>query len=136
MQPNALRAAQEWIDRAEIDLRLAQRALLAPPLPSGAAYHAQQVGEKALKGFLTASGATFRPTHDVEELQRQCAAIDASFSPFLSGARTLTPYATEFRYPGGQLEPAETDAPGGPDRRDALAARPEAAQPSAPTIAR
>ena len=55
MRPEAVSEAREWLERAELNLRLAERALRIPPvLAGGAAYHAQQAAEKALKAFLAA----------------------------------------------------------------------------------
>lgn len=105
MRPEALREAHEWLVRADTDLRLGERALEAPPIASGAAYHAQQAAEKALKAFLAAHDLPFRRTHDFVELLTQCVALDPVLSQFDATARTLAPYATEFRYPGGTLEP-------------------------------
>ena len=60
MQPSAIREAREWLERADLDLRLAERALqVPPPLAGGAAYHAQQAAEKALKAFLAAHNQAF-----------------------------------------------------------------------------
>lgn len=39
-----------------------------------------------------------------------CQALDTAFLQFGSVAATLTPFATQFRYPGGPLEPALADA--------------------------
>ena len=51
-----------------------------------------------------------RLTHNLAVLLPLCEAIDATFSQFAAASRSLTPYATEFRYPGGPLDPAMTDA--------------------------
>jgi hypothetical protein len=38
MQPSTIREAREWLERADLDLRLAERALqIPPPLTGGAA---------------------------------------------------------------------------------------------------
>lgn len=106
-----LREAQEWLSRAERDLRAARNELNAvPPLPEMTAYHAQQAAEKALKAFLTLSSTPFRHTHDLVELQAQCEAIDPGFVRFLEAVQTLNPYATQFRYPGGPIAPPLTEA--------------------------
>jgi HEPN domain-containing protein len=111
MQPSALEEAREWLARADEDLAAAERVLQTPPpLLATAAYHAQQAGEKALKAFLAAHDVPFRPTHSLEELLSQCQAIDASFGQLSLAARTLTPYATRFRYPGGPLAPTSVEA--------------------------
>jgi HEPN domain-containing protein len=111
MQPEARREADEWVERAQRDLLIAVRALQGTPtLADQAAYHAQQAAEKALKAFLAANNQALRKTHNLEQLVTQCQVIDARFGEFLASARTLNPYATLFRYPGGPLEPAVDEA--------------------------
>lgn len=114
MQPPSaatLQEAREWLVRAERDLLVARRVLAGPPLlPDMAAYHAQQATEKALKAYLTVRSVPFRRTHDLVELQAQCAALDRDFNRFLDAAQQLNPYATGFRYPGGPLVPPLTEA--------------------------
>lgn len=107
MRPELREEVQEWLTRAERDLLAAER-LLQPPtiLGEGAAYHAQQAAEKALKGFLTAHGIQFTLTHDVSRLVLQCQAVTAEFGGLTDAAEILTPYAVRFRYPGGPLEPS------------------------------
>lgn len=120
MQPSAIDEAREWLDRADLDLQLAERALSTPPpLPGGAAYHAQQAAEKALKAFLAAHNQPFPFTHNLVVLLPLCQALDTAFHRFGTVAATLTPFATQFRYPGGPLEPATADAEQG--LRDAVA---------------
>lgn len=111
MRPEAVAEAREWLERAELDLRLSERALNVPPaLAGGAAYHAQQAAEKALKAFLAAHDQTFPFTHNLNALLPLCTALDTDFGQFAGTANSLTPYATQFRYPGGPIEPAEADA--------------------------
>ena len=111
MQPSALAEAREWLLRADEDLQVTERLLqTAPPILASAAYHAQQAAEKALKAFLAAHNVAPPLTHNLEELLASCVAIDVSFGQFATAARTLTPYATRFRYPGGPLAPSSTEA--------------------------
>jgi HEPN domain-containing protein len=79
-------------------------------LGDAAAYHAQHAAEKALKGFLTAYGLPFQKTHQLEPLIKVCAMIDPQFQQFIAAAQVLSPYASEFRYPGGRIEPPEAEA--------------------------
>ena len=111
MLPSFIADAEEWLVRADLDLQIATLALEATPvLGAGAAYHAQQASEKALKAYLTAYGVVFPRTHELEPLLHACELIDARFHQFASVAQTLTPYASEFRYPGQRLEPLESEA--------------------------
>lgn len=107
MRPEAIREAGEWLARAELDLRLADRALKVPAaLAGGAAYHAQQAAEKALKAFLAAHDEPFPLTHNLTIILPLCEVLEADFGRFASAARSLTPYATQFRH----LKPAKPTA--------------------------
>jgi HEPN domain-containing protein len=111
MRPESVREAREWLTRAERDLLAAERSLgIQPVLGEAAVYHAQQAGEKALKGYLAARDTAFSRTHDLIELVTLCEGLDQSFSHFANAARILTPYAVRFRYPGGPLEPSPGEA--------------------------
>src|SRR5204862_953151 len=83
MQPQAINEARDWLARADLDLRLAERALGIPPeLAAGAAYHAQQAAEKALKAFLAAHNQPFPLTHNLTVLLPLCQAMDPAFLQF------------------------------------------------------
>ena len=111
MQPDSLRYALDWLTRADRDLLGAEKAVTGRPfLADQAAFHAQQAVEKGLKAFLTAHDSPFPRTRNLERLVEGCRAIDPEFARFATAARTLSPYATQFRYPGGLLEPSLQDA--------------------------
>jgi len=116
MQPpplntTALTEAREWLARADEDLQVAELTRHATPaLLGSSAYHSQQAAEKALKAFLAARQMPFRLTHDLVELQGNCSSVDAGFGGLAAAAQTLTPYATQFRYPGGPIAPPAADA--------------------------
>lgn len=111
MQPRFLSDAEEWFARAESDLNIAKVLLDTDPvLGEGVAFHAQQAAEKSLKGFLEAYGQPFPKTHDVLEVLNLCEPLEPTFKQFTDAARTLSPYAVEFRYPGKRLEPPEAEA--------------------------
>jgi hypothetical protein len=46
-----------------------------PPLTADITFHAQQLAEKALKGFLTWHDQPFRKTHDLVEIGEQCVTL-------------------------------------------------------------
>jgi HEPN domain-containing protein len=111
LDPTALREAQEWLGRADEDLQVAELTRSATPaLLGSSAYHSQQAAEKALKAFLTARQQPFPLTHDLVGLQGLCRGVDAGFDGLVVAAQTLTPYATQFRYPGGPMSPPAADA--------------------------
>jgi len=79
--------ARAWFEQAEADLRAGELSA------SGGAYEwacfqAQQAGEKALKAFL-------------RRLERECVAVDASFTALEEAARLLDQHYIATRYPNG-----------------------------------
>ena len=114
MHPNApgvVWLTRQWLVRAQRDLRAAEHdATAVPSLRDMVVYHAQQAAEKALKAFLTWHSLLFPKTHDLSLLLLQCESIDGSFAAFRTAARLLTPYASQFRYPGSVEEPAQVEA--------------------------
>ncbi len=100
-----------WLAKAGNDLRGAEVDLAAdPPLVEDALFHCQQATEKALKAFLTAHDTPFRKTHDLDELASACERFDGSLKETLNPARDLTVFAWEFRYPGSDDVPPESEA--------------------------
>lgn len=73
-------------------------------------FHAQQAAEKAMKAFLTWHDVPFRKTHNLEELGRQCVALDFTLAALVDQAVPLTEYAWRFRYPGEFDQPAREEA--------------------------
>jgi len=61
-------------------------------------FHAQQAVEKALKAVLAASGDDFPWTHDLRHLMDRLEAVGTPLPATLREARTLGPWAVEFRY--------------------------------------
>ena len=90
-----------WLTKARHDLASARiLGSGSSPVLDTAIYHCQQAAEKALKGFLLYHGEPFGKTHDLEVLVKLAAQIDACFSSWQEVAIALTPYATQYRYPG------------------------------------
>jgi HEPN domain-containing protein len=89
---------QRWLDQATEDLRWADH------LAVQGGYHiacflAQQVGEKALKGFLYAAGEEIVLGHSVERLCAEAGRYDASFAQQLSRWAILDGFYVPTRYP-------------------------------------
>lgn len=100
----------QWLIKARHDLRSARRLFSdEPPILDTAAYHCQQAAEKALKAFLILHDISFPKTHLLLLLVEQCMDVDKNFEDLREAAEALTPFATEFRYPGDVLEPEPSD---------------------------
>lgn len=98
--------ARQWLEKAQRDLLAAELTLSGDiPLRDVAAFHLQQAAEKALKAYLAWHDRPFRRTHDLLFLVGECEALDASFAQIRDSAALLTPFSTEFRYPGDIAEP-------------------------------
>ncbi len=108
MRPNRKEESRRWLIQAERDFNALK------DLMSGAHYHlvcfnAQQVAEKALKGFLYYQGKEFIFTHSVTKLCEESARYDASFTGLRKEIKTLDTYYLEARYPNSLVDniPAE-----------------------------
>lgn len=90
--------ARGWFLKAESDLSTARQVLAGAGPYDTPCFHAQQAAEKYLKGCLTFVGQPFPRTHNLEELERLCAAL--SPAPQLGGIDLagLTPYGVQMRY--------------------------------------
>jgi HEPN domain-containing protein len=114
MNPETRAEAAAWFAKARIDLRAARADLKAsPPITSDALFHCQQAVEKALKGFLAANEKPLKRIHDLESLGQLVLSIAPALRDVISGAYSLSIYASEFRYPGESPEPDLTTAEAG-----------------------
>jgi len=101
-----------WLRKAELDLRAAAHEISAAEsgLWSDVVFHAQQATEKALKAFLAWHDVPFRKTHNLEEVGRQCVAVDSTLETLADQAAPLTEYAWKFRYPSESEEATREEA--------------------------
>jgi HEPN domain-containing protein len=74
-----------------------------------AIYHCQQAAEKAIKGFLVLHDKAFPKTHDLRLLVQLAVSVNSEFVKYEDAADVLTPYATEFRYPGDIMDPTDEE---------------------------
>ncbi|MBD2148881.1 HEPN domain-containing protein [Pseudanabaena sp. FACHB-1277] len=102
---------QQWLNKSQRDLKVAWVLLNhEESLLDAVVYHCQQSAEKALKAYLTYQNVAFRKTHDLDILVDLCALSEPSFQDLKDSADSLTPYATEFRYPSDTIEPEIDEA--------------------------
>ena len=90
--------ARGWLRKAESDIADASRTLGSDGPFDTACFHAQQAAEKLLKGFLALRGHLIPRTHDLEELQRMCLAVEPELGIAAFDLSELTSYAVEMRY--------------------------------------
>ncbi|MFN2421704.1 MAG: HEPN domain-containing protein [Gemmatimonadota bacterium] len=100
-QHELLRVLQQWVEKAENDLRNAEHTLklgAEGPLDT-VCFHAQQCVEKYVKAVLALHAIDFPKIHDIAEL------VASMPDPSVIGLSSpeqerLTDYATVTRYPG------------------------------------
>ena len=92
---------EQWIAKAEVDYRAAERLLRdSEPIREAIAFHCQQVVEKYVKAFLVRHQLEFPKTHNLGQLLDLVAQVAAELAASLEPAEALTPYGVEIRYPG------------------------------------
>lgn len=102
---------RQWLVKSQRDLGSARRLMEGDePYLDVAVYHCQQAAEKAIKAYLTYRDIIFEKTHNLVALLAFCIPSDPTFEHWKEAAKMLTPYATEFRYPGDVLEPERYEA--------------------------
>lgn len=98
---------QEWLGKAEGDLRAAEHLLTLPQQDYfTAAFHAQQAAEKFLKAFLVRHQIALPKTHRIQDLLELAAKAERRLKTELGSAAMLTPFGIEFRYPGEEIADA------------------------------
>lgn len=97
MKPNVVQFVMEWFDQAGDDLRWAEASLKDGFYPQ-TCFVAQQVAEKALKGYLYGFGEE-RKTHSLVLLAKMAVKHDESFEELKECLETLEPAYMGSRYP-------------------------------------
>jgi len=100
--PEALLSiVRQWIAKADIDFRTAERLLCSEdPIRESGAFHCQQASEKYLKAFLVWQQIEFAKTHSIAQLLDLVASVAPDLAASLAGAVSLTPFGVNIRYPG------------------------------------
>lgn len=102
----------EWVEKAEGDWKIAQRAYRArkDPVYDIACYLCQQCVEKYLKAKLNEDGIPFAKTHDLVNLLGLILPSEPAWSVFGPALVILNKYAVEYRYPGHDATKLEAKA--------------------------
>ena len=91
---------EAWLLKAKSDLSLAKKGFVGDDETlDSAIYHTQQCAEKSFKGYLELQRHPIKKVHDLVVLLEYCMQFDESFVVLRKEVETLTPFATEFRYP-------------------------------------
>ncbi len=98
--------AKAWMAKAQADLAVARLLIHGDePHRDAGVYHSQQAAEKALKALLTLHQTPFPKTHALRALLDLTLPIDPKLFALVGDCIYLTPFATQFRYPGDVIEP-------------------------------
>ncbi|HEX8942397.1 MAG TPA: HEPN domain-containing protein [Gemmatimonadaceae bacterium] len=105
-----LRSIEDWLARAEEDLRIIEHTLAAGESPawSGVCFHGQQLAEKHLKVLFIKRHVRPPRTHDLSELIRGLQRLGYDLPDFVAECEVLKPYAIDVRYPEDVPIPDET----------------------------
>jgi HEPN domain-containing protein len=103
--------ARSWLAKAQGDMAVARILIEGgePHLDAGV-YHCQQAAEKALKALLTLDEIPFPKSHNLRSLLDLTLPQHPELSGLAKACILLTPYATEFRYPGDAFAPDPSEA--------------------------
>ena len=101
----------EWVEKAESDLRTAQRELAVCEWPNydAVCFHAQQCAEKYLKARMIEGRLPMPRIHDLEALLNLLLPVEPQWGSLMQPSITLSVMAVEVRYPGmsADVEDAE-----------------------------
>ncbi len=101
--------ANQWLERADEDLRLAEAIAGDADFLASAAFHCQQAVEKMAKAVLVACQAEYPRIHDVAELGTAVAAVRPELGKSIAGLGGLTDWYITTRYPGLEYRPSRHD---------------------------
>jgi HEPN domain-containing protein len=92
---------QEWIEKAEGDLKVARREMqTADPVYEAVCFHAQQCAEKYLKAVLEERNVAFPKIHDLVALLNSCGGMLAGLNSLKPQLAHLSIFGIASRYPG------------------------------------
>ena len=96
---------KNWFLRADEDLAVIEAIINEDNIsPNSICFHAQQAGEKYLKGFLAHHALHVRKIHSFKTLIIECINIDQDFKELLESASTLDQFYIESHYPDDYVE--------------------------------
>ncbi|HBB36827.1 MAG: HEPN domain protein [Candidatus Moranbacteria bacterium GW2011_GWC1_45_18] len=105
---------KNWLARADEDIKTIELLLKEDKgHPNPVCFHAQQAGEKYLKGFLAYHDLHVRKIHDLEVLLKDSVSVDESFAELMPQVKLLNQFYTESRYPDDYVEFSLQDAKDG-----------------------
>ena len=101
---------ENWFARAEEDLAAADILLAKNGSVNLVCFHAQQAGEKYLKGFLAHHDKHVRKSHDLILLLVECKKVNPSFVELEEAMAYLAKFYIQSRYPDDFIQFSRTEA--------------------------
>ena len=103
--------AKSWFLRGDEDLSLIAAVSDEKDVsPNLICFHAQQAGEKYLKGFLAYHELHVRKVHDLQVLVEDCKTVDPAFVDLEESVEFLNQFYIESRYPDDYTEFSSDEA--------------------------
>jgi HEPN domain-containing protein len=111
IQPDPRRWAEsvQWLQRADEDIRLAEKIASDPDFLASAAFHCQQAAEKMAKAVIVAYRPDYPRVHDVAQLGLAVAVLHPELGASIVGLSGLTDWYVTPRYPGLEYRPSRQD---------------------------
>jgi HEPN domain-containing protein len=101
---------KNWLIKSKHDLESARKLAGGhDPYLDTAIYHCLQAVEKSLKAVLVFHDKRIDKTHDLTVLLGQAQQYEDNLKGYEDAVELLTPYATEFRYPGELIVPSRNE---------------------------
>ncbi|MFH0800233.1 MAG: HEPN domain-containing protein [Pseudomonadota bacterium] len=107
----------EWLDRAEDDLKFAKVGL-REEFFAQVCFHAQQCIEKSLKGALVAMGRSYPKSHSLAELLKKLPEL--KLDAWRVSIMIIDGYYVPLRYPDAAPGMKSSGPPNGKEAKDAL----------------
>lgn len=103
--PPDLKLVQQWLEKTQEDVKVAQLVPTAAGLTAAICFHCQQAAEKSLKGYPEFRRVEFEWSHDLSYLLDLRFPLDTAFEQFRDQAEHLNRYAVLMRYPSSRPDP-------------------------------
>lgn len=93
----------EWIEKANKDIKAANRLKEDEDMTEIVCFHCQQAVEKYLKALLIFNNEDVQKTHNIDFLLNKCKAYNKELEKYMGNS--LTDYAVDLRYPDTRYVP-------------------------------
>ena len=93
----------EWIEKANKDIKAANRLIEDEDMTEIVCFHCQQAVEKYLKALLIFNNEDVQKTHNIDFLLNKCKIYNKELEKYIGNS--LTDYAVDLRYPDTRYVP-------------------------------